>query len=174
MHLLLIYATLDGHTLTICQRLKGWIEAQGHTVTLLPIEQADDVRIQDFDQLVLGASIHYGKHRPEVLAFARQQAEVLNRMRSAFFSVNIVARKPLKNQPDTNPYLRKFLKQVPWKPTALDVFAGRLDYPRLGPVDRLMIRLIMWLTHGPTDPTAVVEFTDWQRVQRFAQRVCAM
>jgi menaquinone-dependent protoporphyrinogen oxidase len=37
-----------------------------------------------------------------------------------------------------------------------------------------MIRLIMWMTHGPTDPAAVVEFTDWQRVDDFAQRIARL
>ena len=74
----------------------------------------------------------------------------------------------------TNPYLQKFLRQVPWQPNELDVFAGRLDYPRYGFIDRQMIRLIMWITHGPTDPHAVVEFTDWQRVDAFALRVASL
>ena len=34
-----------------------------------------------------------------------------------------------------------------------------------------MIRLIMWITGGPTDPATVVEFTDWQQVEAFAQVV---
>lgn len=50
------------------------------------------------------------------------------------------------------------------------VFAGKIDYPRYGPLDRLM-SLIMWITNGSTAPTAVMEFTDWQRVDAFARRV---
>jgi menaquinone-dependent protoporphyrinogen oxidase len=30
------------------------------------------------------------------------------------------------------------------------------------------------MTHGPTDPTAVIEFTDWAQVQAFGRRVSAM
>jgi menaquinone-dependent protoporphyrinogen oxidase len=37
-----------------------------------------------------------------------------------------------------------------------------------------MIRLIMLMTHGPTDPKAVVEFTDWDKVEAFANAVCAL
>jgi menaquinone-dependent protoporphyrinogen oxidase len=37
-----------------------------------------------------------------------------------------------------------------------------------------MIRFIMWLTKGPTDPATVVEFTDWARVDAFARRVAVM
>jgi len=35
-------------------------------------------------------------------------------------------------------------------------------------LDRHMIRLIMWLTDGPTDLRTQVEFTDWQRVDEFS------
>jgi menaquinone-dependent protoporphyrinogen oxidase len=54
------------------------------------------------------------------------------------------------------------------------VFAGNLDYPRYGAVDRNIIRLIMWLTGGPTDLRAKVEYTDWDEVRRYAKRVEAL
>jgi menaquinone-dependent protoporphyrinogen oxidase len=54
------------------------------------------------------------------------------------------------------------------------VFAGKLDYPRYGFWDRQIIRFIMLLTKGPTDPRAVVEFTDWHEVERFARTVSDM
>ena len=90
---------------------------------------------------------------------------------SAFFSVNVVARKPGKNTPATNPYLKKFLLQIPWKPRNLAVFAGQINYPVYGPLDRLVIRLIMWMTNGPTDPKSVVEFTNWEQVRAFGRRL---
>jgi menaquinone-dependent protoporphyrinogen oxidase len=37
-----------------------------------------------------------------------------------------------------------------------------------------MIRLIMWITKGPTDPKAVVEFTDWQQVEAFGRLIAEM
>jgi menaquinone-dependent protoporphyrinogen oxidase len=37
-----------------------------------------------------------------------------------------------------------------------------------------MIRFIMWMTKGPTDPKAVVEFTDWSRVEAFGDEVAQM
>jgi menaquinone-dependent protoporphyrinogen oxidase len=49
------------------------------------------------------------------------------------------------------------------------VFAGRLDYARYGVLDRLVIRLIMRMTGGPTRTDTVVEYTDWQRVEAFGR-----
>ena len=94
--------------------------------------------------------------------------------RQAFFSVSVVARKSAKNQPHTNPYVRKLLRRIAWRPRAVGVFAGKIDYPRYGPLDRMIIRFIMWLTGGPTDPNAVVEFTDWSQVEAFGSRIAKM
>ena len=169
--ILILYSTVDGHTLTICRTIKERVERSGHTVTLASIEDAGTVAPKDFDKVVIGASIRYGKHRPSVFRFIDANLPLLDSKPNAFFSVNIVARKPEKNGPDTNPYLRKFLRKTSWKPKLLGVFAGRLDYPRYRTLDRMMIRLIMRLTDGPTDPSAVVDFTDWQQVDRFAQSI---
>ena len=169
--ILILYSTTDGHTLKICDRLQQVIEQQGHQVTLVAVDDAARVDLQAFDTLVIGASIRYGKHSPQVSDFIQRNTPLLESKANAFFSVNIVARKPDKNQPDTNPYLRKFLGQIAWRPQVLAVFAGKLDYPRYRFFDRMMIRFIMWMTHGPTDPAAVIEFTDWQQVEAFGRRI---
>jgi menaquinone-dependent protoporphyrinogen oxidase len=85
-----------------------------------------------------------------------------------------VARKPEKNTPETNPYMRKFLAASAWRPKTLAVFAGRIDYKRYGFWDRQVIRFIMWLTKGPTDPDTDVEFTDWGKVEAFGRLVSEM
>ena len=86
----------------------------------------------------------------------------------------MVARKPDKNQPDTNPYVRKLLRRIRWRPGQVAVFAGKIDYPRYDFLDRLVIRGIMWLTGGPTDPEAVVDFTDWRQVEAFGGLIARM
>lgn len=89
--------------------------------------------------------------------------------KNAFFTVNVVARKTEKNLPQTNPYMIKFLKLTKWKPQHLDVFAGRINYPKYGFIDKYVIRFIMWLTKGPTDTRGDFEFTDWDKVKSFAK-----
>ncbi|GMV47729.1 MAG: hypothetical protein AMXMBFR66_31270 [Pseudomonadota bacterium] len=167
--LLIAYSTTDGHTRQICERLRQVIEAQGHRVQVRPIAQTDAAALEAADAVVLGASIRYGKHKPEVAAFVARHRQALEARPNALFSVNVVARKPGKDRPEGNPYLQKFLRTIDWKPRRLEVFAGRIDYPSLGILDRTMIRFIMWMTKGPTDPRAVVEFTDWSRVEAFGR-----
>jgi menaquinone-dependent protoporphyrinogen oxidase len=170
---LVLCSSTDGQTRRICERLRGMLEDAGATVTLTMIEDAKDVAPAGFDLAVVGARIRYGRTDARVIDFVRRHAATLEAMPSAYFSVNIVARKPGKDRPATNPYVAAFLRRARWRPRRVDVFAGRLDYPRYGIFDRLVIRLIMRLTGGPTRPDAVVEYTDWQRVEAFGRVLCA-
>ena len=172
--ILILYSSIDGHTKKIGNRLQQVIEEQNHQVKLVSIDDASQVNLQAFDKIVIGASIRYGKHSPKITGFINRNKQLLDSKPNAFFSVNIVARKPGKNQPETNPYLRKFLKQITWQPKELAVFAGKLEYPKYSVFDRTMIRLIMFITKGPTDPKAVIEFTDWQQVESFGRLIGAM
>lgn len=171
---LLLCSSTDGHTLRICGRLRQILQGAGRAVTLTMIEDASTVSPEAFDLVVIGARIRYGKTDARVIRYANRHAEALNAMPGAFFSVNIVARKPAKDRPETNPYVQAFLRRVAWRPQRLEVFAGKLDLPRCGRLDRTIIRFIMWLTGGPTDPQAVVDFTDWRRVDAFGHALAAM
>jgi len=124
--------------------------------------------------VVIGASIRYGKHQQQVVDFIERNQAALESRPNAFFSVNVVARKPEKNTPETNPYLQKFLKKIAWEPQNLAVFAGKIDYPRYGFVDKHMIRFILWMGKGPTDLTGTFEFTDWNKVDEFGELISRM
>ena len=171
---LILYSTTDGHTIEICNRMQSVIEQLGDAVELVDLADGPDLAALEFDKVVIGASIRYGKHQKTVYEFIRNYRDTLEAHPNALFSVNVVARKPEKNTPETNPYLQKFLKQIDWQPQNLGVFAGKIVYPALGPFDRTMIRFIMWMTKGPTDPTGTFEFTDWEKVEEFGRRIAAL
>jgi menaquinone-dependent protoporphyrinogen oxidase len=171
---LILYSTTDGHTRKICERLLSVVEAAGQRATVKPVAEGTAADLAGCSAVVIGASVRYGKHRPEVRAFIERHQAAIEALPNAFFSVNVVARKPEKNQPETNPYLQKFLRTITWKPRLLAVFGGLLDYPSCGVVDRTMIRLIMWMTQGPTDPEAVIEYTDWKQVEAFGATIARM
>ncbi len=165
--ILLTYSTVDGHTKTICEKILSYSKTS--QVDILPIDS--NINIKDYDTVVIGASIRYGKYREEIFEFIKENEELLNSKDNAFFSVNVVARKENKNKPETNPYLIKFLNKISWQPKILDVFAGKIDYPKYKFLDKYAIKFIMWITKGPTDTSKVYEFTDWNRVKSFAEKL---
>ena len=165
--ILLTYSTVDGHTKTICEKILSYSKTS--QVDISPIDSS--INIKDYDTVVIGASIRYGKYREEIFEFIKENEELLNSKDNAFFSVNVVARKENKNKPETNPYLIKFLNKISWQPKILDVFAGKIDYPKYKFLDKYAIKFIMWITKGPTDTSKVYEFTDWNRVKSFAEKL---
>ena len=92
-------------------------------------------------------------------------------MPSAFYSVNLVARKPEKRTVQTNSYARKFLMNSQWRPDRCAVIAGALRYPRYRWYDRFMIKLIMKMSGGETDTRKEVVYTDWEQVANFAREI---
>ena len=167
----MIYSSVDGHTLKICNRLLDNLKKDNQPIELFSIEEFQE-DISRFDRLILGASIRYGVHNKQVIEFINTNKEKLDKIQTAFFSVNLVARKPEKNTPETNPYVIKFFKKIDWKPDVVEVFAGMLDYQKYPFWDRIMIQLIMRITKGPTDLNTKIEYTDWEKVDAFGKKMC--
>ena len=165
---LIIYSTTDGHTKMICQRIKNFL-SDGNLVELLSIEDSKKVDLSNFEKIIIGASIRYGKHSKALYKFINLNKNILDQKKSAFFSVNVVARKPEKNTAETNPYINKFLKISKWKPNKIRVFAGKVDYPNYNFFDKYIIKFIMFITKGPTDTSQSYEFTDWSKVDEFSK-----
>ena len=167
---LIIYSSTDGHTKIICKRLTNSFE-DGDKIKIVSLDEAKKYKLSDFNKIIIGASIRYGNHSKKLYKFVDLNKDVLNQKQSVFFSVNVVARKPEKSTPDTNPYIKKFLKISNWKPKIIEVFAGKVDYPNYGFFDKYAIKFIMFLTNGPTDTSKSYEFTDWNRVDQFAKEI---
>lgn len=175
--IVILYSTVYGFTAGLCERLKAILEAAGHHVCTASIDDACHPlhqQLAQFDRIVIGASIRYGRHRQSLYRFIDAHLVLLHEKPSAFFTVNLVARKSDKDTPEGNPYILKFRRISPWQPTLIGVFAGQLDYASYGFWDRIAIRLIMLLTKGPTSGSSQFIFTDWRRFVEFGQAVLAL
>ncbi|XBS69587.1 menaquinone-dependent protoporphyrinogen IX dehydrogenase [Acerihabitans sp. KWT182] len=166
MRILILFSSRDGQTRKIAQFLAANLE--GAICEVFDLKQAAGLTLQRYDGVIIGAAIRYGHYAVELHDFIRRHLDWLNGLPSAFFSVNLTARKPDKRTPDTNAYTRKFLAATPWRPNRCAVFAGALRYPQYRWLDRIMIQLIMRITGGETDSSKEVEYTDWQQVTAFA------
>jgi len=162
---LITYSTVDGQTKEICKRISNL--SNNTFVEVLPISEVKN--IDQYETIVIGASIRYGKYRKEVFKFIDNNIKQIENKDNAFFSVNVVARKEEKSSPETNPYVIKFLNNINWVPKKIGVFAGKIDYPSYKFFDKYAIKFIMWITNGPTDTSKTFEFTDWKKVEEFTK-----
>jgi menaquinone-dependent protoporphyrinogen oxidase len=127
-----------------------------------------------YDVVALGAPVLYGTYDRSVFDFVAKYRTQLAAGPNAFFNVSVVARTPEKATVAGNRYMQKFLELSPWKPRDLKVIAGKVDYPSWRWHERLMIRLIMKYTHGPTDPTTVIDYTDWDDVAGYGRHLASL
>lgn len=169
----IIYSSVDGQTLKICNKLKDQLTQNNENVELFSINQFKG-DVNSYDKLILGSSIRYGVHNKKIIDFINTYKKQLDAVKTVFFSVNLVARKDEKNTPDTNPYVIKFFKTIDWTPTVVEVFAGKLDYKKYPFFDRIMIQLIMWMTKGPTNTSTEIEYTNWDKVKEFGIQINKM
>lgn len=170
---IIIYSSIDGQTKKICSYMnKAFIKSK-QSVEIFSIDGLRNAveKLQSSDKIIIASSIRYGKHHPFIIQLVQENFELLNSKITAFVSVNLVARKPEKSSPETNPYLVKFLNSIPWKPTICKVFAGKLDYKKYSFLDRIMIKLIMVMTKGPTNSKTEIEYTNWKDVVLFTKKL---
>ena len=167
---LIIYSSTDGQTKKICETIKENLPP-GNKFKLISLDEALYFNLEKCEKIIIGASIRYGRHNKKVLDFIIKNKNILDLKKTAFFSVNVVARKEEKSTPETNPYVLSLLKKTNWKPNKLSVFAGKVDYPNYNFINKIVIRFIMMITKGPTDINNSYEFTNWENVRKFAKEL---
>ena len=170
---LLAYASADGHTRRIAERIAARIEAAGFEVRRVEADGLGGIDPTDFDAVIAGSPVRYGKHDRRIVRFLETRAAEIEARTNALFSVNLVARTPEKRTPEGNSHVRKFLESLRFHPAHVEVIAGRLDYPSYGWLDRFAIRMIMKMTGGPTGGDEVIEYTDWDQVDRIGDAMAA-
>ena len=166
MRNIFIYSTSNGQSLKICNAINKNKES-----LIIDIDKIKTVELNKFDQIIIGASVKYGDHNKKIYDFIKNNKILLETKKTGFFSVNATARKSEKNKPETNPYVIKFLKKTNWTPDNIGVFAGKIDFPNYNFLEKYIIKVIMWITNGPTDTSKTFEFTDWEDVKKFSDKI---
>ena len=68
---LIIYSSTDGHTKKICEYILSII-GQKYNTKLISINSVHFEALEEYDLIIIGASIRYGKHKPEIYHFIEQ------------------------------------------------------------------------------------------------------
>lgn len=167
----IIHSSVHGQTRRIAQRIAHRLESAGVEILLMEFGDARAFDPADCSAVIVGAPVRYGRHDRRLARYVARFAGALKTRPFGLFSVDLISRNPEKTHPDNNVYARKLLERLAVRPDLVGIFAGRLDYPRYGWLDRRLIQLIMKIMDGPTDPSTTVEYTDFERVDRFADEM---
>jgi menaquinone-dependent protoporphyrinogen oxidase len=166
--ILIGYGTTEGQTARIAARLADMIRSHGVEVRIMDLKRSLDADLDTYDAVIIGGSIHMGKHEDYVCDFVRQNRAALERLPAAFFSVSLAAHGDMAN---AEAYVANFEQETGWRPSQVGFFSGALLYRQYGFLKRSMMKRIVRSKPGSlsTDTSRDHEYTDWDVVERFAE-----
>ena len=164
------YATSEGQARRIAEQIASTLRQQGLTSEVfdlsIPAAQPDWLTARG---VVVGGSIHGGRHQRALAEFVERQALHLGARPSAFFSVSLSAGSRNAVEVEAARALAiSFVHSAGWEPRHVACFAGKLAYTQYGLIKRVVMQFIAWREGAPTDARRDYEFTDWKAVRQFA------
>jgi menaquinone-dependent protoporphyrinogen oxidase len=170
MIVLIAFASTEGQTLKIANRISERMTKYGHNVFIhdsSSIHQVPDV--DKFDAVIVAGSVYEGQHQASIVNFAIAHRDQLSRKRSAFISVSLSAAWE-DGQAEARDYVDNFTAVTKWIPRQILLIGGALRYSECDYFQRQVVRAIA-TKHGviPRDD-GNYEFTDWNAVDSFVDR----
>lgn len=136
--ILIVYTTLQGHTLRVAERVAESAADAGHRPTLARVDAAP--ALGPFDAVIVGAPVQAGAFAEPVVAFAKEHAADLGRVPTGLFFVCLTsAGDDGASRATVDGYLRAFQSDTHWRPDVIASFAGTLRHPH----DSLLHRALM-------------------------------
>jgi menaquinone-dependent protoporphyrinogen oxidase len=164
MNFLIIYGTTEGQTRKIAEFVAGRVKAHKHGVVLLDAtsDEAAEVKLRDYDGVVVAASLHAGLYQAAVESFVRAHHETLNGTRTLFLSVSLsAASKDAEDLVGLKKCLDRFLRATGWKPGEVRHVIGAFRYTQYDFFKRWGMKLIAYEKGVSTDTSKDLELTDW-------------
>lgn len=162
------YATTEGHTRTIVQRMAERVSARGFEVRL--VDCADDPgpdALAGADAAILAGSVHMARFQASLLRFINTNRARLDDPLTAFVAVSLAAQSDDEDgAAELGRYRRTLIDSTHWTPNRYHDAAGALKYAEYDFFKRWIMRRIARDKGMPTAPGEYV-FTDWAALDQF-------
>ena len=175
------FATREGHTQRIAERIADDLRILGFDVDLLPVRRPLPFSLGNYSAAVLAASVHGGIHEKEMVQFVKDHRSELERITTAFLSVTLseagAERRdatPIEHAQfvaDVEKMFGKFFSETKWLPTLSKPVAGALLYTHYNFLVRLIMRQIAKKAGAATDTSHDYVYTDWVGLDKFVDDI---
>jgi menaquinone-dependent protoporphyrinogen oxidase len=154
---LIAYASRAGSTAEVAEAIGQVLKGSGISSDVLLAGQVADV--STYRAAILGSAIRMGKWLPEATKLVERSQAALAGMPTAFFTVCMTMQKDTpENRRVAEGYMQPILQMV--RPSSIGLFGGRMDYSRLGFLDRLIVSKMKKVPEG--------DYRDWKAIRAWA------
>lgn len=177
-NILLIYATREGQTEAVATYISNHMREAGCTVDLINAgdkDALDKLDLARYDKIVCGASLHIGAIEKEMKQFLSTNAKAIEHLPRSFFLVLMASatKDPDMRQKVEDGILEGLHKQLPVPFENPQLIAGALKYSTYNLLTKWMMKAIAKKQGTDTDTSRDYEYTDWEKVREYAEKLAA-
>jgi menaquinone-dependent protoporphyrinogen oxidase len=171
---LIVYGTGEGHSDDVVDVIAKQLQSKSVQVQASRVADAPSAP-EGFDTVVVGSSIHMGKHDKNVVHWIERNRRWLTDHPSAFFQVSMSSSGGTpEGDAEATSYVNSLTTGTGWHPDIVGLFGGALLYTRYGFVKRHVMKAIAEKQGMGTDTHRDYDFTDYDAVRHFADDVAAL
>lgn len=174
------YATREGQTQRIAERVAADLRARGLDADVMNLRYVPTaMSLSSYSAAILAASVHAGRHEPEMVKFVRQHLAELATLPTAFLSVTLseagaeradaTREEHARFVAGVNEVLNRFFQATGWHPKLVKPVAGALVYTKYNPLVRFVMKRIARKAGASTDTSRDHEYTNWIALRRFVE-----
>lgn len=173
---LLLYATREGQTRKVADRIASYLRNADHDVALVCAgdkHETAGLDLSEFDQLVFGASMHAGGLEREIVEFINSHQDRISEIRRSLFLVllSVATKDPAIRERSLRDARQKVVDQLHVSFEDMEMIAGALMYSRYSWPLKWIMKRIAKQAGGDTDTSRDYEYTDWGQVEQYAKRL---
>jgi menaquinone-dependent protoporphyrinogen oxidase len=158
MRVLVAFASRHGATAEIATEIGQILEAGGHEAAVLKV--VDVERVDEYEAVVLGSAVQYGRWLNEAARFAFDHQVQLSSIPLWLFSSGPIGDPP--TPPDDTLKVEKL--DAALSPRGHAIFTGKMDRGQLSLSEKVVV--------GTID-AAEGDFRDWGEIKIWAQEICS-
>lgn len=171
-----MYATREGQTEKVAARIAGHLKRAGASVELVNARDpvaVNSIELDNFDLLAFGASMHAGGLERELVDYIVHHKKQIESHKRSFFLVLLSA--AVKERKLRESWLAdartKMNDQLAVRFEDIEMIPGALTYSKYSlPIKWVMQRIARKAGEG-TDTRRDYEYTDWEQVRQYAERL---
>ncbi len=158
--ILVAYGTRAGSTAEVADAIGKKLAQGGVAVDVRPVKSLNN--LSGYSAVVLGSAVRAGKLLPEVTDFVKAHKEELRKLPVAYFVAGMTLREDTpEKRKIVDAYLDPLRAEV--APVDAGLFAGKMDYSKLGFFERIIIKNMIKTPEG--------DLRNWPEINNWAEKL---